>query len=386
MRDILAWLRAMPGQVTRLGQQATTNAIERPTATGVFVILTAGVAASVIVIAAPAQPGGARRISSNLAASAATPTLTRSAHPVRAVLPPTPLSYMGVYEPRAPNADVPVTEFGHLVGRKPDIALYYSGWLQSFALTFADDASTAGATPLVQIDPGGVSLTAIARGKYDFYLRTYADEVALYKRPVIIGFGHEMNAPWYSWGYGKASPSSFVLAWRHIVRVFRSQNADNVTWLWTISRASTVTGIIRDWWPGASYVTWIGVDGYYVSPNSTFKSVFAQTIAAVRKITEDPVLLSETAVGPRAGQARGIRNLFAGIRRGRYLGLVWFDIAQNSGVYHQDWRLEGRKAAVKAFRAQISKWRLYRSKRLLCRVSYPTVCRRASTHAIVVAP
>jgi hypothetical protein len=29
---------------------------------------------------------------------------------------------------------------------------------------------------------------------------------------------------------------------------------------------------------------------------------------------------------------------------------VWFDIAQNDGVYHQDWHLEDNPAAVSAFR------------------------------------
>jgi hypothetical protein len=32
------------------------------------------------------------------------------------------------------------------------------------------------------------------------------------------------------------------------------------------------------------------------------------------------------------------------------LGLVWFDISQDDGLYHQDWHLEGNPAAVTAFR------------------------------------
>jgi mannan endo-1,4-beta-mannosidase len=107
---------------------------------------------------------------------------------------------------------------------------------------------------------------------------------------------------------------------------------------------------VASWWPGASYVTWIGIDGYYFRPSDTFAMVFGRTIAQVRSFTTKPVLLSETAVGPRAGQASKISGLFTGIRQHAALGLVWFDFAQHHGIYHQDWRLEDSPAAEAAFR------------------------------------
>ena len=64
-----------------------------------------------------------------------------------------------------------------------------------------------------------------------------------------------------------------------------------------------------------------------------------------------PVIISETAVGPGTGnQVSGIDNLFAGLRSSRLLGLIWFDEAQDSGQYKQDWRLEGSSALISAFR------------------------------------
>jgi hypothetical protein len=62
------------------------------------------------------------------------------------------------------------------------------------------------------------------------------------------------------------------------------------------------------------------------------------------------VLVSETAVGPEAGQARKIPDLFAGMRQYGTLGLVWFDIAQDNGIYHQDWHIEDNPLAETAFR------------------------------------
>jgi hypothetical protein len=158
-----------------------------------------------------------------------------------------------------------------------------------------------------------------------------------------------MNGPWYSWGYRHVPAATFVAAWRHIVALFRGQGADNVIWLWTINAESLGAGPIADWWPGKEYVTWVGIDGYYFRPSDTFTSVFGPTVHQVRALTGSPVLLSETAVGPHAGFAK-IGDLFAGMRRCRALGLIWFDIAQHQGIYHQDWRIENSPAAEAAFR------------------------------------
>ena len=144
----------------------------------------------------------------------------------------------------------------------------------------------------MQIDPTLISVSAIAAGDYDRYLRTFANSVRAFRYPVVIGFGHEMNAYWYSWGYGHTSPATFVAAWRHIVTLFRGQGADNVVWLWTLQADEPGTGPITSWWPGARYVTWIGIDGYYYRPYETFASIFGKTIAQVRAFTGQPVLLS----------------------------------------------------------------------------------------------
>ena len=269
-----------------------------------------------------------------------------------------PGAYLGVYEGGAPQNYWPVADFAKVAGRQPNLVGYYSGWGEPFQDGFAQTVSRHGAVTLLQWDPTGVSVTKIADGGYDMYLRLFADSVRQFGKPVVIGFGHEMNATWYSWGYGQVPPRTFVAAWRHIVRLFRGQGADNVTWLWTINADLPSTGRISDWWPGGSYVTWVGIDGYYYRPSDSFGSVFGKTIGQVRLLTHKPVLLSETAAGPGAGQPEKIGELFAGVRQYQALGLVWFDIAQNDGIYHQDWRIENNPAAVAAFRRGASGLRL----------------------------
>jgi len=267
-----------------------------------------------------------------------------------------PHFYLGVYEHGSPGSYQMIQEFSQAVGREPDLAGYYSGWGEQFQTAFAQTARSHGAATLLQMDPTDASVPAIAGGDYDSYLRSFADAVRDFGHAVVIGFGHEMNATWYSWGYGHVAPRTFVAAWRHVVTVFRQQGADNVTWLWTIQADTHGTGPIEEWWPGGRYVTWVGIDGYYYKPSDTFATVFGTTIAQVRSFTNKPVLLSETAVGPEAGQAAKIQDLFRGMATYGTLGLVWFDITQNDGIYHQNWRIEDSRAAAESFRLAAHKY------------------------------
>ena len=199
-----------------------------------------------------------------------------------------------------------------MAGQAPNLVGYYSGWREPFKTSFAEQVHAHDAITVVQIDPTGASIAKIAAGDYDSYLRSYANSVQRFDQPVVIGFGHEMNAYWYSWAYGQTSASTFVAAWRHIVTLFRGQGASNVTWLWTLQADEPGTGPIGSWWPGSQYVTWVGIDGYYYRPSDTFSSIFGQTITQVRILTGKPILLSETAAGPRPARRRRSATCSAG--------------------------------------------------------------------------
>ena len=181
--------------------------------------------------------------------------------------------------------------------------MYYSGWYVPFPVQLRHDrgrerrgAARADGSGLREIT--AVSVAEIAAGRYDGYLSAYAEAVRAYRHPVILSFGHEMNGWWSSWGYTHTSPATFVAAWRHIVTLFRDLGARNVTWLWTVNIINDTPGgkipPPAPWWPGNSYVTWVGIDGYYLKPSWQFAPLFGPTIAAVRALTSDPILIAET--------------------------------------------------------------------------------------------
>jgi mannan endo-1,4-beta-mannosidase len=322
-----------PGQDHAKGRPAKHRSgsgpgkLRRTVAAGVAIIAAAVIAAVVSLYNKSAEPNG----------------------PLPVNLPPSAGSYLGVYASGAPASYAEVAAFTTATGARPDVVMYYSGWFVPFPAGFATTTADNGAVPLVQMDPDGISVAEIASGRYDGYLSAYAEAVRAYRHPVILSFGHEMNGDWYSWGYRHTSPARFVAAWRHIVKLFRALGTRNVTWLWTVNIINnTQDGKIPNpapWWPGSSYVTWVGIDGYYLKPSWQFAPLFGPTIGAVRALTGDPILIAETAATPAAGQPAKIADLFAGVRAYGLLGFVWFDATSTIG---QEFAINS-PAAIAAF-------------------------------------
>jgi mannan endo-1,4-beta-mannosidase len=275
---------------------------------------------------------------------------TNSTGPLPVQLPAATGAYLGVYTHGLPDSYSGVAAFNSATQAKPDVVMYYSGWFVPFPAKFATTVANNGAVPLVQMDPDNISVSDIASGRYDGYLSAYAEAVHAYRHPVVISFGHEMNGTWYSWGYKQTSAAVFVAAWRHIVKLFRVLGARNVTWMWTVNivnhaHGGTIPSPGR-WWPGGSYVNWVGIDGYYLKPSWKFAPLFGPTITAVRKLTLDPILVAETGAVPAAGQPAKIADLFSGIHQYGLLGFVWFNSTTRTG---QHFGLAS-PAAVDAFR------------------------------------
>jgi hypothetical protein len=237
-------------------------------------------------------------------------------------------------------ADSSYQAFKSSTGVDPAIVEHYIHPFEPLPTKFAGPAE-----PLVQIEPRHAPLADVAAGKYDGWLRELAEQAKAYRRPIILGWAPEMNGPWYSWGYKSVTPAVYVAAWRHVVTVFRQAGANNVTWLWTVNVASPGVSSPASWWPGPDWVDQVGVDGYFDTAAQTYSSRIAPTVAAVRRFWTGPVILSETAVSPVAGQVAKMPGLFESAAADRLAALVWFDLKGN-----QDWRLQSRPALA-AFRA-----------------------------------
>jgi hypothetical protein len=101
------------------------------------------------------------------------------------------------------------------------------------------------------------TLAATATGANDSQVRLQAQALRALGDPVLLRFTWEMDLP--QRGY---SPTTFKDAWRRVRSIFREEGADNVAFVFCPTWLAYVTGQVSSYWPGDSYVDWVGADGY----------------------------------------------------------------------------------------------------------------------------
>jgi len=125
----------------------------------------------------------------------------------------------------------------------PRIVIWYQGWggeWNAFYARGADAVHARGAMQLITWEPWADSstsewsLTVIARGDHDAYIRSWAADVAAWGRLLYVRPMHEMNGSWHPWGMGVLgnTHSLFRTAWRHVVDLVRVQGASSISWVW----------------------------------------------------------------------------------------------------------------------------------------------------------
>lgn len=259
---------------------------------------------------------------------------------------------LGVAPPGIKTDAASLDSFAELIGRGPDVVEFYQSFTEPFDTPAAAGIDSTGALPLDSWGPAGADLADIASGRDDAYISSFADQVTDYRGAVALTVGHEMNAPWSPWwGTGRTVAPTFVAAWRRIHAIFARHGADNVIWVWTVNIEAGGAVQPSPYYPGAGYIDWIGVDGYfYPGLPTTFGALFGPTLADLRARYAQPILVVETgALGTPARPAE-IQSAFDAVSAfPGLIGFVWFDydLQSTEGV---DWRLDGDPPSIAVFR------------------------------------
>jgi beta-mannanase len=184
------------------------------------------------------------------------------------------------------------------IGGKAAILNSFFGMSNAFPSMFMAQCATAGAIPLVTLQPNDLLLTDIAAGKYDAVIDAWASEAKAYGKTMYLRPMHEMNGKWYSWGYPKNTPGAFVAAWIRIVNLFRAAGATNVQFVWCVSMGGNMdTTLIQALYPGDEYVDWMSMDGYNRNDNGvwqSFRSIFDSGYEMLTDMSEKPIIIAET--------------------------------------------------------------------------------------------
>jgi len=233
------------------------------------------------------------------------------------------------------------------------------------AIPFLSWASDALPVPVVPDEPD-FQLSDVISGRYDSYIREFAEAARNWGHSFFLRFNWEMNGNWFPWNQSVNGnqPGEVVTAWRHVHDIFTEVGATNATWFWCpYADPFHRFGNIAKLYPGDAYVDWTCMDGYNWAKNptnphpwETFDKIFQSTYKKVLTVApRKPVVLAEIAsTGGDRAKSAWIRDMFKQLatRYRRIRGLIWLDEVDR-GI---DWPLESSAAATRAFARGVRHW------------------------------
>jgi hypothetical protein len=266
---------------------------------------------------------------------------------------------LGAYTPGAPADAKALASYTQMVGRQPDIVMWFRDFGQP--LMYSNEVANlraTGQTPMITWMPYQQKLSSIASGAYDAYLHESAKIAKSWGTPLQIRFAHEQNGDWFPWGAGSSTSSEFVDAWRHVVSVFRADGATNVKWVWSPNIQEGSKYPIAPTFPGDEWIDYVGLDGYnwgnkWGEGYSAFDTVFGASYGIVTQLSSKPVLITETSASENAGdKSQWIKTGFMSLLPKlfpRVEAVVWFNKVQED-----DWRINSSQASLDAYRAVVN--------------------------------
>ena len=137
----------------------------------------------------------------------------------------------------------------------------------------------------------------ILAGKYDRQINSFANQIALLNKPVFLNYITEQSQNKYPVAdTTKCCREDYIAAWQYVHRQFDKAGADKVIWIWTA--AETLSP--EDFFPGNSYVDWLGVDiasndtGILQSELKSFDSLYRPYHRSSLFTSGFPVIITNT--------------------------------------------------------------------------------------------
>jgi hypothetical protein len=326
------------------------------------------------------------QITAGLLVAACASVTPVAAAPESAVVPQVASVYWGAYLNGAPFDSSQIDNFEAQTGKRMSIVHWGQPWIsggtyQTFQTKQYDAVRSRGAIPMVDWGSWDVSsgatqpafrLANLTNGKYDTYIKQWAQSARAWGQPFFLRFDWEMNGWWqFPWAesINNNEWGDYVKAWRHVHDVFVGQGATNATWVWCPNISSARTRSLAGLYPGDSYVDWTCMDGYnFGSDNGNLWQSFGQvfggsaynanhnTYAELLAVAPNkPIMIGETASSERGGsKAAWISDMLSQLPTSfpQIKALVWFN--WNGGDPNVSWPVTSSPAAHQAFSSGIA--------------------------------
>ncbi|MEL7656221.1 MAG: glycosyl hydrolase, partial [Bacillota bacterium] len=289
----------------------------------------------------------------------------------------------GIFETGAPVNFTALKEIEEKVNYTFPILLYYTGILENkemhpklaIALQNAkmENRMLELTLQTVAQTPGkGNMVYDVLDGKYDIYLKNYANEVVKYGEPILFRLGNEMNGDWcvYSSHHTSKDTEIFKAFYRYIYQIFADEGAENVIWVWNPNGKAFPDFKWNDelcYYPGDEYVDVIGMTSYntgtyYEGETWTeFDSVYDSLYEKYIDRYEKPLMITEFSSSSVGGNKEAwVSNMFRHIDRyDRIKVAVWWDGCDwdAEGNIARSYFIDETEGLVQIFRENLAKYK-----------------------------
>ena len=203
-------------------------------------------------------------------------------------------------------------------------------------------------------------LSDVLSGRYDSYIRGFAEDARDWGHPFFLRFNWEMNGHWFPWseGVNGNQPGEYVAAWRHVHDIFAAVGANNASWVWCPNiDPNNIFLNLASQYPGDAYVDWTCLDGYNWGTNPVkpdrwrsfdqlYRSTYNEIVGTIAP--SKPMMIGEIGSTEFGGsKAAWIANTLAVVpaEYPKIRGLLYFE-RFDSGM---DWPIETSSSSVEAF-------------------------------------
>lgn len=220
---------------------------------------------------------------------------------------------------------------------------------------------------------GGNDMYCILQGKYDLFLKKYAQTIANFGHPVLFRLNNEMNGDWCPYSGYLTSKDTLIYkeVYRYVYDVFKECGADrNTIWVWNPNGKSFPN---YDWnhslmyYPGDAYVDVVGMTAYntgtyYASFGETwqeFEPLYRQLYRDYCATYAHPLMITEFSCANMGGDKnRWVENMFHTI--GEYDRIkiaVWWDHCDydSNGFVSRSYVLDETPELLEIFRMNLAK-------------------------------
>jgi beta-mannanase len=250
------------------------------------------------------------------------------------------------------NTAESLASFQKDVGKKVDISAIFLNWTDPFPSDLVNPVKQNSQTLLIFWEPGDLTLDQIISGQQDDYIKQFAGQISAYNNPVILAPFEEMNGNWDVWdgAYGSNTPAKVVQAWQHTHDLFLG--VKNVKWGFDVNNVSTPDtkeNAIANYYPGDSYVDYVGVDGFnFGDPWQSYSELFSSALKQL-KTYKKPIYIFSMACAEGAQKPAWITDALTQIQSDSSIsGWVWFN--ENK---EKNWLVDSSKDSLKAFQSNL---------------------------------